>query len=116
MHCMHLSLKPLATPRLLALMAPLPAQLSTVVPGSLPLALRVRPADVPQVSLRDGKATATLQSTIDVVTRRPGFPVQTLFSLDSVSVRQGDGVGLLPAAAPMPLDAPHLKNGFLMCL
>ncbi|XP_068556798.1 BPI fold-containing family B member 3-like [Anas acuta] len=58
-------------------------QLSTVVPGSLPLALRVRPADVPQVSLRDGKATATLQDTIDVVTRRPGFPVQTLFSLDS---------------------------------
>ncbi|NWZ25401.1 BPIB3 protein, partial [Asarcornis scutulata] len=58
-------------------------QLSTVVPGSLPLALRVRLADVPEVSLRDGKATATLQGTIDVVTRRPGFPVQTLFSLDS---------------------------------
>uniref|UniRef100_A0A8B9ENY1 Uncharacterized protein n=1 Tax=Anser cygnoides TaxID=8845 RepID=A0A8B9ENY1_ANSCY len=58
-------------------------QLSAVVPGSLPLALRVRLADVPEVALRDGRATATLRATIDVVTRRPGFPVQTLFSLDS---------------------------------
>lgn len=89
MPCVHLVLTPPGTPRPLSLMAPLPAQLSAVVPGSLPLALRVRLADVPEVALRDGRATATLRATIDVVTHRPGFPVQTLFSLDSVSARQG---------------------------
>ncbi|NXI62584.1 BPIB3 protein, partial [Anseranas semipalmata] len=58
-------------------------QLAAVVPGSLPLALRVRLADAPQVSLRDGRATATLRASVDVLTRRPGFPLQTLFTLDS---------------------------------
>ncbi|XP_072206634.1 BPI fold-containing family B member 3-like [Excalfactoria chinensis] len=58
-------------------------QLSTVLPGSLPLALRVRLADTPVVALRDGKATATLRAAIDVLAQRPGFPPQTLFSLDS---------------------------------
>ncbi|XP_021272056.1 BPI fold-containing family B member 4-like isoform X2 [Numida meleagris] len=58
-------------------------QLSTVLPGSLPLALRVRLADAPVVALRDGKATATLRAAIDVLANRPGFPPQTLFTLDS---------------------------------
>ncbi|XP_015737534.1 BPI fold-containing family B member 3-like [Coturnix japonica] len=58
-------------------------QLSTVLPGSLPLALRVRLADTPVVALRDGKATATLRAAIDVLAHRPGFPPQTLFTLDS---------------------------------
>ncbi|XP_015152079.2 BPI fold-containing family B member 3 [Gallus gallus] len=58
-------------------------QLSTVLPGSLPLALRVRLADTPAVAVRDGKATATLRAAIDVLAQRPGFPPQTLFSLDS---------------------------------
>uniref|UniRef100_G1N6R6 Lipid-binding serum glycoprotein C-terminal domain-containing protein n=1 Tax=Meleagris gallopavo TaxID=9103 RepID=G1N6R6_MELGA len=58
-------------------------QLSTVLPGSVPLALRVRLADTPVVALRDGKATATLRAAIDVLAQRPGFPPQTLFSLDS---------------------------------
>ncbi|POI26853.1 hypothetical protein CIB84_009395, partial [Bambusicola thoracicus] len=58
-------------------------QLSTVLPGSLPLALRVRLADAPVVAVRDGKATATLRAAIDVLAQRPGFPPQTLFSLDS---------------------------------
>ncbi|OXB79322.1 UNVERIFIED_CONTAM: hypothetical protein H355_013243 [Colinus virginianus] len=57
--------------------------LSTVLPSSLPLALRVRLADTPVVALRDGKATATLRAAIDVLAHRPGFPPHTLFSLDS---------------------------------
>ncbi|NXL89816.1 BPIB3 protein, partial [Alectura lathami] len=58
-------------------------QLASVLPGSLPLALRVRLANAPLVTLRDGKATATLRAAIDVLARRLGFPPQPLFSLDS---------------------------------
>ncbi|NXC44517.1 BPIB3 protein, partial [Penelope pileata] len=65
-----------------ALLSALP-QLSAVVPGSLPLVLRLRLSDAPVVALRDGTATATLRAAIDVIARRPGFPLQTLFSLDS---------------------------------
>ncbi|KAM9178291.1 BPI fold-containing family B member 3-like [Mergus octosetaceus] len=85
-------------------------QLSTVVPGSLPLALRVRLVDVPEVSLRDGRATATLQATIDVVTQRPGFPVQTLFSLDSdVSLNITPSVASGKLRASLAIDRVKLR-------
>ncbi|XP_040432023.1 BPI fold-containing family B member 4-like [Cygnus olor] len=85
-------------------------QLSAMVPGSLPLALRVRLADVPEVALRDGRATATLRATIDVVTRRPGFPVQTLFSLDSdVSLNITPSVSSGKLRASLAIDRVKLR-------
>ncbi|NXK48538.1 BPIB3 protein, partial [Chauna torquata] len=58
-------------------------QLAAVLPGSLPLALRVRLSGTPEVALQDGRATATFRATVDVLAHRPGFPLQTLFTLDS---------------------------------
>ncbi|XP_035200001.1 BPI fold-containing family B member 3-like isoform X3 [Oxyura jamaicensis] len=85
-------------------------QLSAVLPRSLPLALRVRLADVPEVALRDGRATATLPATIDVVSRRPGFPVQTLFSLDSdVGLNVTPSVSSGKLLASMAVDRVKLR-------
>ncbi|XP_075294601.1 BPI fold-containing family B member 4-like [Opisthocomus hoazin] len=58
-------------------------QLAQVLPGSLPLELRVRVANEPVVAVRDGRATATLQASIDVFSPLLQSSQQLLFSIDT---------------------------------
>ncbi|XP_023801633.1 BPI fold-containing family B member 3-like, partial [Cyanistes caeruleus] len=61
---------------------PLIPQLSRVLPGSLPLELRVRVSNEPVVTVRDGRATVTLKATIDFISPALQSPQGLLFSLD----------------------------------
>uniref|UniRef100_A0A8C0U8S2 Lipid-binding serum glycoprotein C-terminal domain-containing protein n=1 Tax=Cyanistes caeruleus TaxID=156563 RepID=A0A8C0U8S2_CYACU len=63
---------------------PLIPQLSRVLPGSLPLELRVRVSNEPVVTVRDGRATVTLKATIDFISPALQSPQGLLFSLDVV--------------------------------
>ncbi|NXI40590.1 BPIB3 protein, partial [Galbula dea] len=66
-----------------ALTSHCPMQLSRILPGSLPLELHVWVAKEPVVALRDGKATATLKASIDVVSPALQSSQKPLFSLDA---------------------------------
>ncbi|XP_039936244.1 BPI fold-containing family B member 4-like [Hirundo rustica] len=57
-------------------------QLTRVVPGSLPLELRVRVSKEPVVTVRDGRATVTLKATIEFISSALQSPQGLLFSLD----------------------------------
>lgn len=63
-------------------------QLARILPGYVPLQLRVRVGSKPVVTIRDGRATTTLKATIDVVS--PALQSASLFSLDTVSGLSGD--------------------------
>ncbi|KAM8996448.1 BPI fold-containing family B member 3-like [Ara ararauna] len=58
-------------------------QLSKVLPVSLPMELRVRVANEPVVTVRDGKAIATLKASIDVLSPALQSAQKLLFSLDA---------------------------------
>ncbi|KAM9527824.1 BPI fold-containing family B member 3-like [Guaruba guarouba] len=58
-------------------------QLSRVLPVSLPMELRVRVANKPLVTVRDGKAIATLKASIDVLSPALQSAQKLLFSLDA---------------------------------
>ncbi|RMB95719.1 hypothetical protein DUI87_27832 [Hirundo rustica rustica] len=62
--------------------SPLQGQLTRVVPGSLPLELRVRVSKEPVVTVRDGRATVTLKATIEFISSALQSPQGLLFSLD----------------------------------
>ncbi|NWU03655.1 BPIB3 protein, partial [Urocynchramus pylzowi] len=62
--------------------SPLQGQLARVLPGSLPLELRVRVSNEPVVTVRDGRATVTLKATVDVASPALQTPQGLLFSLD----------------------------------
>ncbi|XP_065502065.1 BPI fold-containing family B member 4-like [Caloenas nicobarica] len=64
-----------------AALLPIIPQLARILPGSLPLQLRVRVASEPVVAIRDRRATATLKATVDVVS--PSLRSASLFSLDT---------------------------------
>ncbi|NXO44337.1 BPIB4 protein, partial [Locustella ochotensis] len=57
-------------------------QLTRVLPGSLPLELRVQVSNEPVVTVRDGRATVTLKATIDFISPALQTPRGLLFSLD----------------------------------
>ncbi|KAJ7417458.1 hypothetical protein BTVI_32732 [Pitangus sulphuratus] len=57
-------------------------QLAQALPGSLPLELRVRMRDEPVVAVRDGRATVTLKTTLDVLIPALQTSQGLLFSLD----------------------------------
>lgn len=80
-------------------------QLSRVLPGSLPLELRVRVSNEPVVTVKDGKATVTLKATIDFVSSALQAPQGRLFSLDMVSELPGDE---MPSQAGRLLASPWL--------
>ncbi|XP_056363052.1 BPI fold-containing family B member 3-like [Oenanthe melanoleuca] len=56
-------------------------QLTRVLPGSLPLELRVRVSNEPVVTVRDGRATVTLKATIDAASPALQTTQGILFSL-----------------------------------
>ncbi|NWV48542.1 BPIB3 protein, partial [Daphoenositta chrysoptera] len=62
--------------------SPLQGQLSRVLPGSLPLELRVRVSNEPVVTVRDGRATVTLKASINAISPALQTPQGLLFSLD----------------------------------
>ncbi|KFR04297.1 BPI fold-containing family B member 3, partial [Nipponia nippon] len=62
---------------------PLIPQLARILPGSLPLELRVRVADKPVVAVRDRRATATLKASIDIFSPALQSSQRPLFSLDT---------------------------------
>uniref|UniRef100_A0A8B9MT34 Lipid-binding serum glycoprotein C-terminal domain-containing protein n=1 Tax=Accipiter nisus TaxID=211598 RepID=A0A8B9MT34_9AVES len=62
---------------------PLIPQLAKVLPGSLPLELRVRVANKPVVAVRDRRATATLKASVDVLSPLLQSSQKLLFSLDT---------------------------------
>ncbi|XP_074878731.1 BPI fold-containing family B member 3-like [Buteo buteo] len=62
---------------------PLIPQIAKVLPGSLPLELRVRVANKPVVAVRDRRATATLKASIDVLSPLLQSSQKLLFSLDT---------------------------------
>ncbi|XP_049672574.1 BPI fold-containing family B member 3-like isoform X3 [Accipiter gentilis] len=62
---------------------PLIPQIAKVLPGSLPLELRVRVANKPVVAVRDRRATATLKASIDVLSPLLQSSQKPLFSLDT---------------------------------
>ncbi|NXO00455.1 BPIB3 protein, partial [Rhinopomastus cyanomelas] len=64
-------------------LTPLPMQLARVLPGNLPLELRVSLAKEPLVSVRDRRATVTLKASIDVVSPALQSAQKPLFSLDT---------------------------------
>ncbi|XP_066055326.1 BPI fold-containing family B member 3-like [Chamaea fasciata] len=71
-------------------------QLTRVLPGSLPLELRVRVSNEPVVTVRDGRATVTLKATIDFISPALQTPQGLLFSLNmdivlSISPSVSDG-------------------------
>ncbi|NXT74460.1 BPIB3 protein, partial [Zapornia atra] len=70
---------PLSTAALL----PFIPQLSQILPGSLPLELRVRVANKPLVTVSGGKATATLKASIDVFSPALQSIQKPLFSLNT---------------------------------
>ncbi|NWH86330.1 BPIB4 protein, partial [Aegithalos caudatus] len=57
-------------------------QLTRVLPGSLPLELRVRVSKEPVVTVGNGRATVTLKATIDFISPALQTPQGLLFSLD----------------------------------
>lgn len=73
-------LRPQQDPPVLS--SPCPAQLARVLPGSLPLELRVRAVSKPVLAMRGARATATLKAFVDVIS--PALR-SSLFSLDTVS-------------------------------
>ncbi|XP_069654854.1 BPI fold-containing family B member 3-like isoform X2 [Haliaeetus albicilla] len=62
---------------------PLIPQIAKVLPGSLPLELRVRVANKPVVAVRDRRATATLKASIDILSPLLQSSQKPLFSLDT---------------------------------
>ncbi|NXH65650.1 BPIB3 protein, partial [Hydrobates tethys] len=62
---------------------PLPLQLAKILPGSLPLELRVRVANEPMVTVMDRRATATLSASIDILSPSLQSSQKRLFSLDA---------------------------------
>ncbi|XP_075577459.1 BPI fold-containing family B member 3-like [Pelecanus crispus] len=62
---------------------PLIPQLTGVLPGSLPLELRVRAASKPLVAVRGGRATATLKASVDIFSPALQSFQKPLFSLDT---------------------------------
>ncbi|NXW42530.1 BPIB3 protein, partial [Nyctiprogne leucopyga] len=62
---------------------PLIPQLARVVPGSLPLELRVRVANEPVVAVRGKRATVTLKATIDVLSPTLQSSQKLLFSINT---------------------------------
>ncbi|NXC00897.1 BPIB4 protein, partial [Orthonyx spaldingii] len=62
--------------------SPLQGQLAQVLPGSLPLELRVRVSDEPVVAVSDGGATVTLKASIDAISPALQTPQGLLFSVD----------------------------------
>ncbi|NWR07106.1 BPIB4 protein, partial [Paradoxornis webbianus] len=90
--------------------APLPLQLTRVLPGSLPLELRVRVSNEPVVTVRDGRATVTLKATIDFISPALQTPQGLLFSLDmdivlSISPSVSDG----KLQTSLALDSSNFK-------
>ncbi|NXM57688.1 BPIB4 protein, partial [Illadopsis cleaveri] len=88
-------------------------QLTRILPGSLPLELRVRVSNEPVVTVRDGKATVTLKATIDFISSALQTPQGLLFSLDmdivlSISPSVSDGK-LQTSLALDSLDAPTVS-------
>lgn len=88
-------------------------QIAKVLPGSLPLELRVRVANKPVVAVRDRRATATLKASIDVLSPLLQSSQKPLFSLDTVSGVPGDetsetgqGVSLAVLWHPLGLSCP----------
>ncbi|KAM6248643.1 BPI fold-containing family B member 3-like [Porphyrio hochstetteri] len=67
----------------LALTSPCPVQLSRILPGSLPLELRVQVANKPLVTVSGGKATVTLKASIDVFSPALQSMQKPLFSLNT---------------------------------
>ncbi|XP_065706209.1 BPI fold-containing family B member 3-like [Patagioenas fasciata] len=64
-----------------AALQPIVPKLARILPGSLPLQLRVQVGSKPVVAIRDGRATATLKATINVVS--PALQSASLFCLDT---------------------------------
>ncbi|NXN49296.1 BPIB3 protein, partial [Rynchops niger] len=62
---------------------PLIPQLARILPGSLPLALRVQVASEPVVSVRGRRATATLKASIDIFSPLLQSSQTPLFSFDA---------------------------------
>ncbi|KGL99982.1 BPI fold-containing family B member 4, partial [Charadrius vociferus] len=58
-------------------------QLARILPGSLPLELRVQVANEPVVAVRGRRATATLKASIDIVSPLLQSSQRPLFSLDT---------------------------------
>ncbi|XP_010568042.1 PREDICTED: BPI fold-containing family B member 3-like [Haliaeetus leucocephalus] len=59
------------------------SMIAKVLPGSLPLELRVRVANKPVVAVRDRRATATLKASIDILSPLLQSSQKPLFSLDT---------------------------------
>ncbi|NXR71880.1 BPIB3 protein, partial [Pycnonotus jocosus] len=90
---------------------PLQGQLTRVLPGSLPLELRVRVSDEPVVTVRDGRATVTLKATIDFIAPGLQTPQGLLFSLDAdvvLSISPSVSEGKLQTT--LALDRPSLSS------
>ncbi|NXW62137.1 BPIB3 protein, partial [Eurystomus gularis] len=66
-----------------AALLPLIPQLSRILPGSLPLELRVWVAKEPVVAVNDKKATATLKASVDIVSPALQSSQRPLFSFDT---------------------------------
>ncbi|NXA80218.1 BPIB3 protein, partial [Thryothorus ludovicianus] len=91
--------------------SPLQGQLARVLPGSLPLELRVRVREEPVVTVRDGRATVTLKATIDAASPALQTPQGLLFSLDVdivLSVTPSVSEGKLQTS--LALDRPLLSS------
>ncbi|XP_025912617.1 BPI fold-containing family B member 3-like [Apteryx rowi] len=87
-------------------------QLSTVIPESLPLALQVRSAGAPVVSLRNGKATASVAASIAVLAQRPGSPPQPLFTLDAdINLNVSPSLSANKLQATLAVDSITLRQG-----
>ncbi|NWI93549.1 BPIB4 protein, partial [Pitta sordida] len=91
--------------------SPLQGQLAQVLPGSLPLELRVRVRDEPVLAVRDGKATVTLKASIDVIVPALQSSQGLLFSLDTDIV-----LNIVPSVSggklqtSLALDRPLLSS------
>uniref|UniRef100_A0A8B9S5F1 Lipid-binding serum glycoprotein C-terminal domain-containing protein n=1 Tax=Apteryx owenii TaxID=8824 RepID=A0A8B9S5F1_APTOW len=87
-------------------------QLSTVIPESLPLALQVRSAGAPVVSLRNGKATASVAASIAVLAQRPGSLPQPLFTLDAdINLNISPSLSANKLQATLAVDSITLRQG-----
>ncbi|KAM6052937.1 BPI fold-containing family B member 3-like [Theristicus caerulescens] len=62
---------------------PLIPQLARILPGSLPLELRVRVANEPVVAVRGRRATATLKASVDIFSPALQSSQKPLFSVDT---------------------------------
>ncbi|NWS38451.1 BPIB3 protein, partial [Probosciger aterrimus] len=87
---------------------PLIPELAGVLPGSLPMELRVRVANEPVVAVRDGKATATLKASIYILSPALQSAQKLLFSLDAdivLSITPSVSDGKLQTS--LALDSNH---------